>query len=153
MVASVPARVDALAVRANGQGGDAERQRVRRDDGPGVRVDHRDGVVARRRGADEGTVIRHDRRKRLARDRDGVLDPKRVGVEEGNAVVAVVGDDDGRAGRDVADRATTDRDGAYRGDIRVHIRLVIHMRLSNAIRHQKVSHLRRYLRRFGVHRP
>ena len=99
VVATVPACVDALAVRADGQGGDAERQRVRRDDGPGVRVDHRDAVVARRRGADEGTVIRHDGRKRLARDRDGVLDHKCVGVEEGNAVVAVVGDDDGRRRR------------------------------------------------------
>jgi hypothetical protein len=33
------------------------------------------------------------------------------------------------------------------------MRLVIHMRISSALRQQKVSHLNRYLRRYGVHRP
>src|SRR5439155_6279174 len=66
---------------------------------------------------------------------------ERVRVEERNAVVAVVGHDDGSPGGDVADRATTDRDDPNGGDIRIHMHLVIHIRISSALRHHKVSHI------------
>src|SRR6185437_2947916 len=56
--------------------------------------------------------------------------------------------DGGSAGGDVADRAAPDRDGANARYARVHTRLVIHTRISTALRHQKISHIHRHLRRF-----
>jgi hypothetical protein len=132
-------RVDALAVRAGDDDRHVEGEGVLPDDVAVVGVDHGDRVVPGRGNGDEGAVVRHRDGRGLA-GKDAAVEDERVGVENGDRVVAEIGHHDGvGVDVDVGDRATPYPDRMQQGDVPIAYRDVVRARKS-------VSHVPRHLR-------